>query len=85
MNKLLSTLDRLTTHVGPLSTLIDHVAGWIAPKTTAAACSGYYCGTVCQGYQRQCPSKIEQWKFWSYDAEGCSAREYDCGVLIGCC
>jgi hypothetical protein len=47
-HKLLSTIERLTEHLGPLTTLFDSIVERIAPKTRAqASCAPYYCHSSC--------------------------------------
>lgn len=47
-DNLLSSVERLTGYLGPLTALFDNVVERIAPKTTAqASCSGYVCWTGC--------------------------------------
>jgi len=48
----LNIIDRASSKLGPLSSLLDKLVERVIPTTTAAACSGAYCGAVCDTVQR---------------------------------
>jgi len=73
---VLTTVDRFSSRLGPVNTLVDRILNRIAPHTTARAtcsspytiCSGSVCGAI------RVPTKLRCY------AEG------NCGCFgVGCC
>lgn len=86
-NDLLSTVNRLTGHLGPVTSLLDGIIERVAPRVTAQACSGvlcttHYCGSCCGKCSGDYLSYI--YKAYSYSGTGCLSHDYTCFVYVTC-
>lgn len=82
-NNLLSRVDHLSARLGPIMALFDGILEYITPKTTAQACSGYYCSIVCGSCCRNCGGDYESITYQRYtQLPNCDGA--NCYVNIGC-
>jgi len=90
-HSFLSMTDRAVSWLTPLNALVEAVVEKIAPKDTAAACSGTYCGETFS--HRSCwasascgTNKCIVWYNQKYcpSGSGCSCAS-PCYVLFGYC
>jgi hypothetical protein len=82
-NNLLTRAHHLSARLGPVVTLFDGLLEHIAPKTTAQACGGYYCGIVCEACCANCGGDYKSWTYQRYTAQpGCTGA--NCYVSLGC-
>jgi hypothetical protein len=82
----LNVIERASSKLGPLSSLLDKVVERVVPATTASACLGALCKTTCDTVQR-CNAQHLTYghKHYSNHVNGCLNKIYTCSVrFCGC-
>jgi len=74
----LSAIDRASSKLGPLSSLLDKFVEKVVPTVTASACSGVFCGAFCDT-TIQCNSQHLKYGHYYY-----SSLRYGCSSGITC-
>lgn len=81
-NTIVSTIDRFMLKINPLSAFIDRIVVWIAPRSTAVACSGTYCETRCEFHSNTpcyrtlgCPNYVD---YYAAGFNQCESGAYNC-------
>lgn len=62
MNSLLTKLDRISSHIGPVNTLIEGVIDRVVPRATAKACTAPGGFVTCDSY-----CLIPDWNCYPWD------------------
>lgn len=80
----LNLIDRASSKLGPLSTLLDAVVEKIVPTVTASACAGAVCAfTTCTNVH--CSHFFVGTRYFSTAPHGCEFGIYTCSVsFCGC-
>jgi len=76
----LSVIDRASSKLGPISSLLDKIVERVVPTVTASACRGSYCFTACGG---RCGHFLAGTAYYSTAPRGCEQGIYTCSVS-GC-
>lgn len=82
----LSVIDRATAKLGPLNALLDKLVERVIPTTTAAACSGVFCGLWCDTAD-ECAGYLKFYGHYRYATStyNCNHGIYSCKALFcGC-
>ena len=76
---MLRVLDRASSKLGPISSLLDKLVERVVPAGTASACGGYLCRTYCG---LKCgPDRWERFRWFAPSPSECSHAcvVQDCG------
>lgn len=76
----LNFIDRTTSKLGPLGSLLDKIVERVVPSVTASACGGSFCKTVCGP---RCGHGYASTSYYSTAPRGCEGGIYTCYVK-GC-
>lgn len=85
-NSTLSALDRASTKLGPLNSLLDKLVERVIPTATAAACQGVLCGSFCDTVQT-CNSAHLTYghRYYAISSNNCIVGNYSCSArFCGC-
>jgi len=79
----LSIVDRASSKLGPLSSLLDTFVERVVPNVSASACTGALCKETCSGVR--CGHFLVGHRFYSINAAGCNNHFYTCvASFCGC-
>jgi hypothetical protein len=82
----LSVIDRASSKLGPLSSLLDKLVERVIPTTTAAACSGAFCGAFCDTVQRCNSAHLTYGHYrYGFNSRSCQEGIIKCSIrFCGC-
>jgi hypothetical protein len=81
----LSVIDRASSKLGPLNSLLDKLVERVIPTTTAAACQGVPCGSFCDTHQTCSGHLTYGHSYYATSSNACIVANYSCSVrFCGC-
>jgi hypothetical protein len=81
----LNIIDRASSKLGPLSSLLDKLVERVIPTTTAAACQGVPCGPLCDTHQACSGHVTYGHYYYARSSNDCINAHYFCSVrFCGC-
>ncbi len=83
--RLLASAETLSAKLGPVTGLMDRLAGRLMPGTVAKACGGILCYLYCSYDYCNYPHPATiLYAYYSSPGNGCPVGIYQCGGQCGC-